>query len=91
MFNEEDQLFGGSPEKKYFDIIFNASKGLVENQLTTNLEKIVIMEKMLEEIFPDENLDTKIKNYIVHNQDEVAGMLTNQYIVDVGNILTQNE
>ncbi len=91
MFNEDDQLFGGSPEKKYFDIIFNASKGLVENQLITNLEKIVVMEKMLEDIFPDENIDAKIKSYIVENQDEVSAMLTNQYIVDVGNILTQNE
>ena len=22
-FNEDDELFGGTPEKKYFDIIFN--------------------------------------------------------------------
>ncbi len=91
MFNEDDNLFGGSPEKKYFDIIFNASKGLVENQLRGNIERIVIMEKMLEELLEDENIERRVKSYIIENPDEVENMVVNRYIVDVGDILTQNE
>ncbi len=94
MFLEDDDLFGGTPEKKYFDILFNANRNLVENYLKTNLEKIAAMELMLEkylELEDDEDVDLHIRRYVVNNQAEIDPLVTNLQIVDMGNILTQNE
>ncbi|HIP03371.1 MAG TPA: DUF2018 family protein [Campylobacterales bacterium] len=94
MFLEDDDLFGGTPEKKYFDIMFNANRNLVEYYMTANLQKIVVLEKMLEkhlDLEADEDVDLHIRRYVVNNQEEVDALVTNLYIVDMGNILTQNE
>jgi hypothetical protein len=94
MFLEDDDLFGGTPEKKYFDIMFNANRNLVEYYMKTNLEKIAVMEKMLEkhvDLADDEDIDLYVRRYAVNNQEEVDALVTNLYIVDMGNILTQNE
>ncbi len=94
MFLEDDELFGGTPEKKYFDIMFNANRNLVEHYMKTNLEKIAVMEQMLEkyvDLAPDEDIDLHVRRYAVNNQEEVDKLVTNLYIVDMGNILTQNE
>jgi hypothetical protein len=94
MFLEDDDLFGGTPEKKYFDIMFNANRNLVEHYMKTNLEKIAVMEEMLEkhlDLAPDEDVDLHIRRHVVNNQTEVDALVTNLFIVDMGNILTQNE
>ncbi len=91
MFNEDDELFGGSPEKKYFDILFNANRNLVEYQLTGNIQRIVVMEKLLEEFLDGEDVDIKVRDYILDNGIEVEEMVKNRYIADMGDILTQNE
>ncbi len=94
MFLEDDDLFGGTPEKKYFDIMFNANRNLVEYYMTSNLQKIVVLEKMLEkhlDLAEDEDVDLHIRRHVVNNQEEIDALVTNLYIVDMGNILTQNE
>lgn len=94
MFLEDDDLFGGTPEKKYFDIMFNANRNLVEHYMKTNLEKLAVMEKFLEkhlDLAPDEDIDLHIRRHVANNQEEVDALVTNLYIVDMGNILTQNE
>ncbi len=94
MFLEDDDLFGGTPEKKYFDILFNANRNLVDHYLTGNLEKIVAMEAMLEkylELEDDEDMDLHIRRHVINNQEKIDELVKNLYIVDMGNILTQNE
>jgi len=94
MFLEDDDLFGGTPEKKYFDIMFHANRNLVEHYMITNLQKIAAMEEMLEkhiELAPDEDIDLYVRRHVVNNQDKIDELVTNLYIVDMGNILTQNE
>ncbi len=91
-FNEDDDLFGGTPEKKYFDIIFNANRGLVEDALTKNLQRMMILESLLEErLQEDEDLEKMVLSYRMNNQDRVEDDLKNAYIAGMGDILTQNE
>ncbi len=72
MFNEDDELFGGTAEKKYFDIMFNANRNLVEFYMTENLEKIAVMETLLEEIYGDEqDIHKAVRNYAVNNAQEL--------------------
>ncbi|OQX75019.1 MAG: hypothetical protein B6D59_00355 [Campylobacteraceae bacterium 4484_4] len=92
MFMEEDDLFGGTPEKKYFDIIFNANRNLVEGHLRENLDRIAALEMLLEEMLgEDKDVDQIIRNFIFQHQDEIAKRRDNLYIIGMGDILTQNE
>ena len=92
MFLEDDELFGGSPRKKYFDIIFNANQNLVEDELSSNLEKIAACELLLEDMMgEDKDIMEIIQNYIWNNQDKVKEKQTNLFIEGMGNILTKNE
>ncbi len=89
---EESALFGGSPRDKYFDIIFNANRNLVEQALSDNLRRIEILERLLEDRLEEgEEIDRMIQNYAVENMDEVERALNNAYIAGMGDILTQNE
>ncbi len=90
--DDEESLFGGSPRVKYFDIIFNANRNLVEEALSSNLKKIAILENLLQERLNEgEDIDTLIQNYAVTNMDKVEQDLTDAYIAGMGDILTQNE
>ena len=90
--HDEDDLFGGSPKSKYFDIIFNASRSLVENELVNNLEKIAALELLLEELLgEDKDIERIIHNFILEHQDQIESRKNDLFIEGMGNILTQNE
>jgi hypothetical protein len=91
-FHEDDDLFGGTAEKKYFDIIFNANRSVVENALSDNLRKMSAMEALLEEhLGEDMDIEQLVRNYIATNIDKIESDLKNAYIVGMGDILTQAE
>jgi hypothetical protein len=91
-FNEDDELFGGTPQKKYFDIIFNANRNLVEHALTENLKRMSILESLLEERLEEgADIDQMILTYAMNNQTKVEDDLNNAYIHGMGDILTKNE
>ncbi len=91
-FNEDDALFGGTAEKKYFDIIFNANRSVVENELSNNLRRMNALEKLLEERLQEgEDLEKLVVSYIASNIESVEDDLKNAYIAGMGDILTQAE
>jgi len=92
MFLEDDDLFGGSPKKKYFDIIFNANRNLVEEELSRNLEKLAAYELLFEEMMgEDKDIMQILQNYIWENVDKVKEKQTSLFIEGMGDILTKNE
>ncbi len=92
MWLEDEDIFGGKPEDKFFDIVYNANKNLVKNELANNITRTAAMELMIEEMIgKDEDSDTVLANYIFNNQDKVNERANNLYIELTGNILTQNE
>jgi len=92
MFLDDDDIFGGSPQKKYFDIIFNANRNLVEDELSDNLRKIAALELLLEEMMgEDKDILQIVQNYIWENQEKIDKKTIDLYIEGMGNILTKNE
>jgi len=92
MFLDDDDIFGGSPKKKYFDIIFNANRNLVEDELSDNLRKIAALELLLEEMMgEDKDILQIVQNYIWENQEKIDKKTIDLYIEGMGNILTKNE
>ena len=89
IFEDEDDIFMGSPKSKFLDIIFNANRGLVDEELERLIERIAILEIFLDE--DDEVLERKIKQYAFENRDEVELKVKELYMESMGNIVTRNE
>ena len=92
MWLEDDDIFGGKPEDKFFDIVYNANRNLVQNELINATTKSAAMELLLEEMLGEEkDIEGIIANYIMNNQDKVNSRINDLYIEMTGNILSQNE
>ncbi len=92
MWLEDDDIFGGKPEKKFYDIVFNANRNLVKNELNDAIAKIAAMELLLEEMLgEDKDTNAIISNYIFNNRDKVERKIDDLYIEMMGNVLSQNE
>ena len=89
LFEDEDDIFSGTPQSKFIDIIYNASKGLAEQELIRLMERQAALELMLEESMED--VEAAVKRYAFENQDAVDTKTKSLFIESVGNILTQNE
>ena len=91
-FHEDDEMFGGTAEKKYFDIIFNANRSVVENELTNNLKRMNVLENLISERLEEgEDLEQLINSYMANHIEETESELKNAYIAGMGDILTQAE
>ncbi len=92
MWLDDDDIFGGSPEGKFFDIVYNANKNLVQNELVKHISKSAAMELLLEELLGDDkDIEGIIANFSANNSDKVLSRTNDLYIEMTGNILTQNE
>lgn len=91
MFLDEDDIFGGSPKSKFFDIIYNANRNLVEFELEKLLERQVALEKLLEQNYNQDEIENHIKNYIIDKPDTINEGKNDIFIGFVGDVLTNNE
>ena len=89
---ENDPLFGGSPRKKYMDIIFNANRNLVEEHLHDNIKYMAALELLLEDMMgEDKDIVQIVRNYSYENQAKIDERTMDLLVEGMGNILTQNE
>jgi len=90
LFEDEDDMFLGSPESKFMDVIFNANSDIVRQELEVFVEKVAAMEMMLEEHVGSDVHDV-VKNYKFAHFDETREKAKSLYIEIMGNILSQSE
>lgn len=91
MFNDDDfdALFtGGDPRKKFFDIVYNANRNLVELEIDRLIQRMVVLESLIEE---DEHLEKKIRSILVNDADDVEREAINMYMNLTASILSNNE
>lgn len=81
-------IFSQSPREKFFEILFNANKNLVENELEKTFEKFIAMSEFCEKNGFDE---TAQNSFISQNQTLINECLNDIYIGLSGDILSQNE
>lgn len=91
LFEDEDDIFGGSPRSKFMDVVFNANNDIVKQELENFIEKVATMELMLEEKLGEDDLDDAIKRYKMSHLDEVNTKTKSIYIELMGDILSQSE
>ncbi|BDY12105.1 DUF2018 family protein [Hydrogenimonas cancrithermarum] len=92
LFEDEEDIFsGGSPKKKFFDIVYNANRNLVELELDRMVERMCLLEMMLEEQMGEEAMEREIQTRTFSQSAELDECKTSKYIELTANILTQNE
>ena len=91
LFEDEDDIFQGSPKSKFMDIVFAANRDLVQNELERLMRRLAAMEMMLQETHGEEEIDRAVRSMEFERSDEIEMMVKNLYLTSVGNVLTQNE
>ncbi|MBD3841321.1 MAG: DUF2018 family protein [Campylobacterales bacterium] len=89
LFEDEENIFGGSPQSKFWDIANQANSDLVKDQMDRFFEKFAIMEMMLMEKHGEGELDAMVKNYGFENSMEVENHKKSTYVALTGEIVTR--
>jgi len=92
LFEDEDDVFLGSPKSKFFDTIFNANNDVARFELEEMINRMATLEILLEEKMDSlEEIEEKILEYKYNKAAEIEQHAKNTYIVYTGAILSKNE
>ncbi len=89
LFEDEEDIFGGTPKSKFWDIANTASDDLVKDQIDMFVEKYTIMENMLSEAHGEEKLEQMIKQYALENSMQLEEDKKSTYVALTGEIVTR--
>lgn len=81
-------IFDASPREKFYDIIFAANRGIVENELDRLFSRLIALEALCEKAGVSESA---VDSFIASNAFEIEQELNDIYIGMSGDILSQNE
>ncbi|SFV69523.1 FIG00469421: hypothetical protein [hydrothermal vent metagenome] len=90
LFEDEENIFGGSPRSKFMDVVFNANNDIVRQELENFIEKVAVMELMLEE-YVGEDINGAVDRYRATHLDEANTKTKSLYVELMGAILSQSE
>ncbi|MEO1928417.1 MAG: DUF2018 family protein [Nautiliaceae bacterium] len=79
-----------TPKEKFFEIVYNANKNLVIEELEEVFKRLAALEIIAEECIGDE-VEQKINEIVFSKSDELESVETDLYIHTMANILTKNE
>lgn len=89
LFEDEDNIFGGTPKSKFWDIVNQASDDLVKDEIDNIVQKFAIMETMLIDQYGEDKLKHMIKQYGLENSMEVEHTKKSLYVEFTGDIVTR--
>ncbi|WP_321778604.1 DUF2018 family protein [Sulfurimonas sp.] len=90
LFEDENDIFMGSPESKLMDIMFNANNDVVRFDLTNFIRRRAAMELVLEKQL-GEDYDDKISRFMGSDRDEVETKMKSLCIELMGEIVSKSE
>ena len=91
LYEDEEDIFMGSPKSKFFDIFFNANRNLVKEKLLQMIDRYNAMEILLEQQLGQDQLDAMVETVLLEHADDIYEKNNDFFIATVGEILTQNE
>ena len=87
LFEDEDDIFGGTPVSKYWDISNQTNKEVVEDEFDMLVSRVAAMELMLSEQHNFEELDEVIRRFIYENLDKVEAIKKSTYMDLAGKLV----
>ena len=89
LFEDEDNIFGGTPQSKFWDIIGQASDDLVKDEVDKFFERFTVMEMLLTKDHGEEGLNKLISDFAFKNGEEVAYNKKSTYVEITGEIVSR--
>lgn len=87
LFEDENDIFNGTPQSKYWDIAKQVSEDLYQYDFDEILTKIAVMEKMLMQQHDEDELNRIIDNYAIMNQSEIETHKKSLYMEYAGRLI----
>lgn len=87
LFEDEENIFGGTPESKYHDIANQASDEVVKDEFNKIVEKFAVMEAILRKEHGEDILDNMISSYAFENSRDIEEHKKSLFIEWTGNIV----
>lgn len=87
LFEDEDDIFSGSPQSKYWDIAKQVNEDIYRYDFDEILTKIAVMEKMLMQQHGEEDLDKIVSRYAIMNPDEIEEHKKSLYMEYAGRLI----
>ena len=87
LFEDEDDIFAGTPQSRYWDISGQLSQDLVKDEFDGVVERLAVMEAMLSEIHDYDNLDRTVKSYAISNMSKVEELKKSVYMELAGQLI----
>jgi len=87
LFEDEDDIFAGTPQSRYWDISGQLSQDLIKDEFDGLVERLAVMEAMLSKTEEYEDLDRTIKSYALANMAEVEELKKSVYMELAGQLI----
>jgi hypothetical protein len=87
LFEDEDDIFSGSPQSKYWDIAKQVSEDLYQYDFDEIMTKIAVMEKMLMKQHDEDDLNRIVESYALMNQEEIENHKKSLYMEYAGRLI----
>jgi hypothetical protein len=87
LFEDEEDIFGGTPKSKYWDIAAQTNEEVVAEEFDFLLQKMAAMEAMLSEHHSYDTLDTTVERFIYENQSKIEELKKNIYMDLAGKLV----
>ena len=87
LFEDEDDIFAGTPQSRYWDISGQLSEDLVKDEFDGVVERLAVMEAILAETHNYDDLDRTVKSYAVSNMSKVEELKKSVYMELAGQLI----
>jgi hypothetical protein len=87
LFEDENDIFAGSPQSRYWDISGQLSEDLVKDEFDIIVQRLAVMEAMLSETHNYDDLDRTVKSYALSNMEKVEELKKSVYMELAGQLI----
>ena len=87
LFEDEDDIFAGTPQSRYWDISGQLSEDLIKDEFDVIVQRLAVMEAMLGETHNYDDLDRTVRSYAISNMEQVEELKKSVYMELAGQLI----
>jgi hypothetical protein len=87
LFEDENDIFGGTPQSKYWSTARQLESDVWEAKFDTMMDRVAAMEKMLMDKVGEEYLNEAVKSYILDNIEAIEEHKKSLYLEYTGELI----
>jgi hypothetical protein len=87
LFEDENDIFNGTPKKKFWDMLTTAHEDISTESLDEIVQNYACMEHIIKQTIGEEQINIYLKNYYMENEKEINEHKKSLYMEFVGNIV----